>query len=116
MLGFPASEHLSDVSGRKSHKFSPATAGGAEVIDMTTDFEGRPAETPTIDDGPTAPTCEACGHDLSVHDATSTRFCKASLGRATARGCMCTSADGVRLVPVDPSDTPMYGRGRFSKS
>jgi hypothetical protein len=83
---------------------------------MATDFDGQSPGTLTIDQDTTVPACEACGHDLSVHDATSTRFCQASLTRTVARGCMCTSPDGTRLAPTSRSGAPMYGRGRFSPS
>ena len=87
---------------------------------MATDPDGRPQDTLTLHEHPhgqaTARSCEACGHDLAVHDATSTRFCQASLARSDARRCLCTAPDGTRLGPASGSGSPMYGRGRFSPS
>nr|WP_211261517.1 RGCVC family protein [Pseudonocardia acaciae] len=60
--------------------------------------------------------CEACGHDVSSHDATAQRFCRVSHERGLDRGCICR--DGAKTpeasAPAEPSGAPMYGRGRFS--
>jgi len=73
---------------------------------MTTTFDDRSPSSEQLSDDSLAPTCEACGHDKSLHDTTGTRFCQASLDRAVDRGCICRAAG-------KPA-TPMYGRGRFS--
>jgi hypothetical protein len=62
---------------------------------------------PTEDGDPTQ-ACEACGHDLSLHDAIATRYCRASTAQGNQRGCMCPEAAKAR------SAVPAYGRGRFS--
>ena len=59
------------------------------------------------------PACEACGHDMSSHDATARRFCRVSHDRAVDRGCICRAAAETR-EPAEPAGAPMYGRGRFS--
>jgi hypothetical protein len=64
--------------------------------------------------------CEACQHDLSLHDATATRYCRVSSQRSLDRRCMCPASDAVRprseavSQPTGQSGSPMYGRGRFS--
>jgi hypothetical protein len=73
---------------------------------MTTTFDDRSPKSEQLSDDSLATVCEACGHDESLHDATGTRFCRASLDRAVDRGCICRAAG-------KPA-TPMYGRGRFS--
>lgn len=62
--------------------------------------------------------CEACGHDAASHDATASRYCKASLGRSADRGCICRDQSiAVKQAPTAKpgrSGAPMYGLGRFS--
>lgn len=70
------------------------------------------AQRPTVTRaGEAAPACEACGHDLSVHDATSGRFCRASVSGGLDRNCICSLP-----ADIDPgrSGSVMYGRGRAS--
>jgi hypothetical protein len=62
-------------------------------------------------DSQAASACDACGHDLSSHDATSARFCRATTDRALDRACICFPREN---VTADRSGTPMYGRGRYS--
>jgi hypothetical protein len=53
---------------------------------MTTTFEDRSPKSEQLSDDGLATVCAACGHDESLHDATGTRFCRASLDRAVDRG------------------------------
>jgi hypothetical protein len=52
--------------------------------------------------------CEACGHDLSSHDAISGRFCRASVDNGLERVCICAAG------PNAPTGAAFYGRGRPS--
>jgi hypothetical protein len=36
--------------------------------------------------------CAVCPHDLATHDRISLRFCQATQGSATTRGCVCPSS------------------------
>ncbi|WP_346619747.1 RGCVC family protein [Blastococcus montanus] len=36
--------------------------------------------------------CPACPHALDAHDRISLRYCRASAGHATTRGCVCPRA------------------------
>lgn len=76
---------------------------------MTTTFDNRLAgHRPAVDDA-LPPPCRSCGHDESSHDATATRFCRATLDRARDRACICR-----RPNPAEGPGAPMYGRGGFS--
>jgi hypothetical protein len=79
--------------------------------------ELRPDGAPVKDDN-TVLACEACGHDLSLHDAIATRYCLASSAQAGKRGCVCSDAAKGAPPPAKgtppPEKAPTYGRGRFS--
>jgi hypothetical protein len=88
---------------------------------MTTEFDGRSSGSAPAQTDSDAQVCPACQHDLSIHDATATRYCKASQDRGLDRRCMCpgrAAADAAkaRAASTTPTreDAPMYGRGRFS--
>lgn len=76
---------------------------------MTTTFDNRLAGNgPAVEDNLTR-ACRSCGHDESSHDATATRFCRATHERALDRACICRGHE-----PTRRPEAPMYGRGRFS--
>ncbi|WP_445189192.1 RGCVC family protein [Pseudonocardia sp. Cha107L01] len=78
---------------------------------MTTKLNDRFPESEQLGGDTMVRACEACGHDSSSHDATATRFCRASHDRKLDRGCICRVAE-----PTRRSGAPMYGLGRFSNN
>ncbi|HEY2205711.1 MAG TPA: RGCVC family protein [Pseudonocardia sp.] len=84
---------------------------------MTVEVDGRSTEAAPTDDSPPERACEACGHDVSAHDATSGRFCRATVDRELDRGCICPSDEAATTAAsrqAGRGGAPMYGRGRFS--
>jgi NADH pyrophosphatase NudC (nudix superfamily) len=90
---------------------------------MTTEFDVHSPGSESMDNDVTMQVCGACGHTGLSHDAIAKRFCQASRDRALDRVCVCRI-----LVSLDEmvsehagstvrrSETPMYGRGRLSRT
>jgi hypothetical protein len=95
-------------------------AGEVRTHDMTTEFDNQSAGSEPADGDTLVQVCPACAHDVSVHDATAIRYCRASQDRGLDRGCMCPAGSAAKAAQARTvsapggAGTPMYGRGRFS--
>ncbi|WP_414710479.1 RGCVC family protein [Pseudonocardia sp.] len=87
---------------------------------MGIELDDQAARSENIEAEGSAEVCEACQHDLSLHDATAIRYCRVSSQRSLDRRCMCPATDAAQpsteaaSQPTGQSGSPMYGRGRFS--
>jgi hypothetical protein len=109
----------------RAEEINDLLGGVAEVryFLMRTEFDLPSPGSEQVDGNATVHVCDVCGHPRLAHDAIASRFCRASRDRALDRDCACANrvstadtekghADGT----VQRPETPMYGRGRFSRT